>query len=469
MDSHSVGELVKTSREGVHKVKTNKLKDASTWASGIQWLFFIFANIVIIPLTVGQAFHLNHEKIGSLLQLSFIVTGLACLAQAFLGHKRAIMEGQSGLWWGIILTLVVTTSASGMSAATLGGSLAIGVFISAILTIIIGLTGLGPKIAQLFNNAVMGVFMLLFGFTLIQIFLKGMLGLPFGKSTDASIDLKLALFSFLLAILVILVSIKAPKRFRSYALLFGIVVGWIAYALIFGSKQMSHASGISFELFPLGNMKWNTGVIVTAVIAGMLNLANTFGALKGTDDMYDHDVTKNQYRTSLTISGILTGVAGLFGLVPYAPFVSSIGFLKQTKIYDRLPFIIGGALFFLLGVIPPAGHFFATMPLSVGSAVLFVAYLQLFNSHRDFIKKVPTNSLNVYRVAIPVFVGGVVMTLPSPFFSSIPDFLRPVLANGLLVGIILALVLEIIVPWDKLKDEDEANKEINKQGAMQNE
>lgn len=439
----------------------NGLKKTTTWAGGVQWLFFIFANIVVIPLTVGQAFHLENDKIGSLLQLSFIITGIACVAQALLGHERAIMEGQSGLWWGIILTLVVTTSASGMPLKTLGGSLAIGIFISAALTMLIGLFGLGPYIAKLFTDAVMGVFMLLFGFQLIQIFLKGMLGLPFGKSTDASIDLKTGLFSILLAVLVIIVSIKAPKRFRSYALLVGITVGWLAYSIIFHPNSMSHNGGISVEEFPLGNPNWNVGVIVTAVIAGLLNLANTFGALKGTDHMYGNETTKGQYRRSLIISGTFQGIAGFLGLVPYAPFVSSIGFLQQTKILNRLPFIVGGILFFLIGVIPPAGHFFATMPLSVGSAVLFVAYLQLFNSHRNFIKNVASNSLNVYRVAIPVFVGGVIMTLPSQFFSTIPDFLRPVAANGLLVGIILVLGLEHIYKWDKLEDEENEQKSVN--------
>src|SRR5690625_4125808 len=86
-----------------------------------------------------------------MLQLSFAITGVACITQAFLGHKRAIIEGQSGLWWGIILTLVVTTSAQDMPLEVLGGSLAIGIFISAVLTVIIGLTGMGPYLAKLFN------------------------------------------------------------------------------------------------------------------------------------------------------------------------------------------------------------------------------------------------------------------------------------------------------------------------------
>ncbi len=83
-----------------------ELLKSSNWISGLQWLFFIFTNIVVIPITVGAAFELSTGTIVNMLQLSFIVTGLACIIQAFLGHKRAIMEGQSGLWWGVILTLV---------------------------------------------------------------------------------------------------------------------------------------------------------------------------------------------------------------------------------------------------------------------------------------------------------------------------------------------------------------------------
>jgi xanthine/uracil permease len=432
----------------------DKLLDAQNWVAGLQWFFFIFANIVVIPITVGAAFELEQDTVVTMLQFSFIITGLACMAQAFLGHGRAIMEGQSGLWWGIILTLVVTATAQDMPLKVLGGSLAIGVFISAVLTVIIGLAGLGPYIAKLFSPGVMGVFMFLFGVQLINIFLKGMFGLPFGNESDsASIDMSIASLAIVIAAVVIVFNIKAPAKIRSYGLLLGIVVGWIAYALIFGSDKGAGSAGLQFDFFPLGTPVWNTGVIITAVITGLLNTANTFGALKGTDRMYDDTTSKKQYRYSFTITGIFAGIAGLFGLVPYAPFVSSIGFLKQTGILRKLPFLIGGFLFFLIGLIPPVGQFFSTLPLSIGSAVLFVAYLQLLNSSWEFFGQIKLNTLNVYRSAIPMFVGIIVMTLPPSAFESIPAEIRPVVSNGLLVGIILALIFENALSWDRIGGE----------------
>lgn len=425
--------------------------DGKNWIAGVQWFFFIFANIVVIPITVGEAFGLTKGEVVPLMQMAFIVTGLACLAQVFLGHRRPILEGQSGLWWGIFLTLVTTASAQGLTIQEVGGSLALGVILAGILTMLVGITGLGPWLARFFTPGVMGVFMLLLGLTLIQNFLKGMLGIPFGnQDSGVVIDLPVAGLSILIALFVMVLSIKTPVQIRSYSILIGIVVGWILFVILFGAEKPVTTNIAPISLFPLGNLHWHTGIVLTSMLAGLLNITNTYGALKGTDVMYGRETTKRDYRTSFSYTGLATIAAGMFGLVPYAPFVSSIGFIRQTEVYARMPFIIGSFLFFLMGVIQPVGVFFSTLPLSIGSAVLFIAYLQMFNSSMDFFKLITLNTMNVYRSAIPVFVGAIIMTFPATYFDSIPTFIRPFLSNGLLVGIILALLLENMLNWERL-------------------
>lgn len=433
-------------------MKLKWLFNPGDWLAGLQWLFFIFTNIVVIPITVGAAFGLSQEKVAGLLQLSFIVTGVACMMQALAGHGRAVMEGQSGLWWAVILALASTAAAQGMPLDVLGGSLTVGILISGVLTLIIGISGLGPRLARLFNPAVMGVFMFLFGCQLIGIFLKGMLGIPFGNTGDeAGIDLSISLLSIIIAVIVALISIKAPPGVRRYALLIGIAVGWVVFSLVFEQPDtMNKAGAANIELFPLGKPVWDTGIILTAVLAGLLNTANTFGALKGTDELYQSETSPSQMRASFTITGLFTGLAGVLGLVPYAPYVSSIGFLNQTGIIRRLPFILGGFMFCMMGIIPPVGSFFSMMPLSIGSAVLFVAYLQLLNSSFSFFRRVKFNALNVYRSAVPLFTGIVIMTFPASYFSSLPAFLQPLAGSGLLVGITLALLIENIMDWDRV-------------------
>jgi xanthine/uracil permease len=437
-----------------------ELLKTSNWISGLQWLFFIFTNIVVIPITVGAAFNLSQQTIVNMLQLSFIVTGLACIIQAYFGHKRAIMEGQSGLWWGVILTLIATATAQGMPLPILGGSLTVGIIIVAILTFLIGITGLGPHIAKLFTPPVMGVFMFLFGCQLIGIFLKGMLGIPFGNQTGAAhIDVSVSLLSIVIAAIVIVISVKAPSSIRRYGLLIGIIGGWIIYALIFKPEKATNgATSFGLELFPLGAPAWDIGIIITTVLAGLLNTANTFGALKGTESMYDVETTKSEYKASFSITGVFTLIAGIFGLVPNSPYVSSIGFLSQTGILNRIPFVLGGLMFLVMGLIPPIGNFFSQLPLSIGSAALFVSYSLLLNSSLTFFKQVEFNTVNVYRSAVPLFVGIVIMTLPASYFITVPSVVRPFLSSGLLVGIILALLLENLFKWDKYGVEAEAKQ-----------
>src|SRR5690606_41616084 len=86
-----------------------------------------------------------------------------------------------------------------------------------------------------------------------QIFLKGMLGIPFGiEADDASIQLPVAALAVAIAIFVIVVSIKSRPEIRSYALLIGIVVGWILHVLLFGVETEQTSTTLSFGLFPLG-------------------------------------------------------------------------------------------------------------------------------------------------------------------------------------------------------------------------
>nr|WP_243458025.1 purine/pyrimidine permease [Sporosarcina sp. Te-1] len=226
--------------------------------------------------------------------------------------------------------------------------------------------------------------------------------------------------------------------------------------LIGEEKTVQSDAVFTFEWFLLGKPSWNIGFIVMAVITGLLNLANTFGALKGTEEFYNSKTTQGQYDRSLGVSGIFTGISGLFGLVPYAPFVSSIGFLEQTGIVRRLPFIMGGALFCLIGAITPLANLFSNIPISIGSTVLFVAYLQLLHSSLEFLRQIEFTKTTIYRSAIPLFVGVAIMILPTSYFSSLPEVLQPLLGSGLLVGICLSILLENTINWGGVGKKNES-------------
>lgn len=416
-----------------------KLQASVTLLAGFQWLFFMFANTVVIPISIGGAFQLEQIEIVSAIQRSFIFTGIACLLQGFLGHRLSLMEGQSGLWWGVILSLAGTASAMNMELTTIGGSIAVGVIISGILVAIFGLLGMGELLKKWFTPVVMFVFLLLLANQLITIFLKGMIGL----NTGESIDLKLAVFSFILATLTILIHTKGKGIISSLNLLIGMTVGWIVAVQLFPTEAAETIKATPIlTLFPWGQPTFEWGIIITVVITGLLNTTNTIATLKGAEDIYHKETTSKQYRTSFFLTGSLSTVAGVIGLVPYAPYASSLGFLQSTGIKERAPFFLGSFLFILLGLIPQLSAFFSTIPHSVGNTVLFVAYLQLFRSAIRNIEGLTFEPKTVYRIALPSLLGLSIMTLPPAAFQTLPELVQPILSNGMLVGILSALLME---------------------------
>jgi len=412
-----------------------------TLLAGFQWLFFMFANTVVIPLSVGSAFQLESIEIVSAIQRSFIFTGVACLLQGLIGHRLALMEGQSGLWWGVILSLAATASTMNIELTTIGGSIAVGIIISGILVAVFGILGMGEVLKKWFTPVVMFVFLLLLANQLITIFLKGMIGLNIGDS----IDVKVACFSFTLAALTILIHVKGKGIISSLNLLIGMTVGWIAAALLFPAEVTETIKTTPFlTWFPWGQPAFEWGIVITVVITGLLNTTNTIATLKGAEDIFEQETTPKQYRASFLLTGLLSAASGVLGLVPYAPYASSLGFLQSTGIRERAPFFLGSVLFILLGLVPQLSAFFSTIPHSVGNTVLFVAYLQLFRSAIRNIEGLTFEPTTVYRIALPALLGLSIMTLPAKAFTTIPQLIRPILSNGMLMGILAALFMEFL-------------------------
>ncbi|WP_252344267.1 solute carrier family 23 protein, partial [Escherichia coli] len=168
--------------------------------SGFQWFFFIFCNTVVVPPTLLSAFQLPQSSLLTLTQYAFLATALACFAQAFCGHRRAIMEGPGGLWWGTILTITLGEASRGTPINDIATSLAVGIALSGVLTMLIGFSGLGHRLARLFTPSVMVLFMLMLGAQLTTIFFKGMLGLPFGIA-DPNFKIQLPPFALSVAVM----------------------------------------------------------------------------------------------------------------------------------------------------------------------------------------------------------------------------------------------------------------------------
>lgn len=165
------------------------LRSTVTLFSSFQWLFFIFANTVVVPISIGAAFHLPSDVTEMTMRSSLIFTGVACVIQGWKGHKYPIMEGHSGLLWGVMLNLGLSAPSLGLGYAEIGGGIATGLLAAGVVTLIISAFNLISYVQKIFTPMVMTVYLFLLTFQLIFVFLKGCWELQRkGKLTSRSVS-----------------------------------------------------------------------------------------------------------------------------------------------------------------------------------------------------------------------------------------------------------------------------------------
>ncbi|MFS0840984.1 uracil/xanthine transporter [Paenibacillus sp. 1P03SA] len=415
--------------------------------AGLQWMFFILTNTIVVPLTLGHVFQLPPGQIAFSLQISFALTGAACMLQAYWGHRFALMDGPAGVWWGFTLSIAASAAASGADMKAVGGSLAAGYLLSGLMMVVLGLLGFARILRKLFNPVVISVSLFLLSAQLMANFFTGMLGI----GEDGRMNPSIALLSVLIALFVAAVYLKGRGWVSNFAMLFGILLGWAAYAFTFPAPGgMPEQTAAVRELFPWGSLRFDTGIMAASFVVGFINMSNTVTSLKAAERLYGEAATESQYRRSFTITGLMTLLTPVFGLIPFGTFASSMGLLESMKILHRQALAIGGGLFLMLGLIPALGGWFAGLPVSVGSAVLFVAYLQMFGTAVRSVKGITFDSKTIYRLALPILLGISIMNTPSVVFSALPVYIRPLAGNGLVMGILMSLILETCVNWTKL-------------------
>ncbi|WP_110065055.1 uracil/xanthine transporter [Cytobacillus oceanisediminis] len=424
----------------------NKRFGTVTIFSSVQWLFFIFANTVMIPISVGAVFQLPSETIAMMLRVSLVFTGLASIFQGWAGHRYPLMEGHSGLLWGVILNLGLSASSLGMSFTQIGGGIATGVLLASAVTLILAAFNGISLLKSIFNPMVMSVYLFLLTFQLIFIFFKGMMKV----SDQGTIDVPITLYSFALVIFVSLLKLKGNGIISNFSILIGLLGGWIGYDLLFmseGQQGAASAGEVSFTLFPLGQPNLEVGIIAVTFFAGLMNLSNTVASISSADTLFKKESGKREYRGSIFFTAVFTVIGSGFGLVPFTPFTSSIGFLQSTRILMKTPFFLGGALLAVIGMIPPLGSWLAGMPVTVGNAVLFVAYLQLFGTAFNSLNGKTFNSDTIFRLAAPVLIGISLMNTPAALFADLPVLIQPFISNGLIMGVLISILMEKMVNW----------------------
>lgn len=416
----------------------------------LQWLVVLLPGLLVLGEVVAQAQGLDQAGRVAFMQRLLIMGALVQLAQICWGHRLPGLVGPSA----VLMVGVLATLGAGLAAV--GGAMALG----GALTALLGLTGLAGRLGRLYTPPVLSSTLLLIavslGPTMRDLFF------PPAAASGAAVA-----GPFLFAMVLVGGMLWAQHRLKglvsSSVLLLGMLLGSAAYYLLGLAPAPSWpAAGPSSwtlpSLLPSG-LGLDTGVIAAFVLCYLALTANelaTVGSLLPMLGARDNDrparrpgraIWLGRSNRAVLVSGLGGLLAGLWGLPGPVTYSVSPGVLIASRSASRWTLLPAALLVLALAFWPGGLALVGLLPPPVVGAVLFClmastvyAALLLLTQGGAGVDW-PTG-----LVVGTALIGGMIVSfMPAEARQALPSLWRPILANGFVMGLVLAMVMEHVV------------------------
>ncbi|ACK59875.1 MULTISPECIES: xanthine permease PbuX [Bacillus] len=418
---------------------------------GMQHMLAMYAGAIIVPLIVGGGLGLNQKELTYLVSIDLLMCGVATILQAL-----------SNRFFGIGLPVVLgcTFTAVGPMIAIgkqYGVSSIYGAIIAAGLFVVI-FAKLFGKLVKLFPPVVTGSVVTVIGVTLVPAAINDMAGGVGSKDFGSLENLALA-FGVLLFIIIM-------YRFfdgfiRSISILLGLLFGTIVAA--FMGKVSLQAVGEAdwfhgIQPFYFGTPTFELTPVITMILVACVGIVEATGVYFALSDICNKKIGEKELTKGYRAEGLAMVLGGIFNAFPYTTYSQNVGLVQLTGVRNRVIIYTCGGMLIVLGFIPKIAAITTIIPKSVlGGAMLamfgmVMAYGIKMLSSVDFGKQE-----NLLIVACSVGIGLGVTVVPT-LFSQLPENIRILTDNGIVLGSASAVLLNIVfnmVPQRKVKVKEE--------------
>ena len=405
---------------------------------GLQHLVAMLLGNITPPLLIAGALGLTQATTAFLLQMVFVMAGVATLVQAYpvgpIGGRIPIVMGTSIAF---VSGSIIIGREYGL-AAVFGAC-----FAAAIVEVTIGFSF--GRIHRIFPPLVNGVVVMLIGLTLIPVGMDYAAGGAGADDYGALANLGIAGVVFVIT----LVLNRFSRGFTSYAsMLFGVIAGY-ALAASLGRVDFSGIADAAWLSVPRPlafglAFHWNAVLLMGLVY--VISAMETLGDIAGTIAAVGRYPSQREFKGGLIADGVMSGIAALFSAFPNTSYSQNVGLVNFTGVASRHVTAISGAILIVLGLVPKVGAVFATIPAPVIGGGGLIMFAMIFASGAAIIhRSVTLTQRNMIILAVALGIGLGVELRPEAL-QHLPDTLRTLLGSGLVTGGFTALALNLVLP-----------------------
>lgn len=403
---------------------------------GLQWLAVTIPAVIILGKVLG-GMQGSIEAELLYMQKLFAVMAVSLLLQIRWGHRLPLVIGPA------TVLLIGILAAQGSSPAAIYSS----ILICGLVLTFLAASGLFAYLRRLFTPSVVAVILLLVAFTMMPTILQ----LIITSSGNISSAQHLG-FAFIFILLMFVAQRWLSGLWKSTLILWAMIIGSLAYFFINPTWKQG-LSQAGFPLFSGFGQQLTTSLVVDpgliiAFLLCFLGLSiNDLGSIQAVGAVLQADEMPKRITRGITLTGLSNGLAGFMGVIGPVNFSFSPGVIASTGCASRSTLVPTGIIMLALAFMPRILFYLSFIPgVVIGCVLLFIMCTQVAAGLTTaFTAMQEPYFEHALLIGLPILVGVMVAFLPPEVVASFPSHLRPILANGFVIGVLVSLLLENVI------------------------
>jgi xanthine permease len=409
---------------------------------GLQHVLIMFTAMIVSPLVIGQLLNLPSDTRTTMVTGVMIGCGVGTVISAlgigWVGSRLPLLLGAYTVY---IVPVVAIARATSLAAAT--SAMLIGAVILLAVSPLLG------KAKALFPPVIVGTLLLITGVTLTKIAVSVATGIntPYAGQPVTLILIVVSVV-LILAINRLTTGVtRALSVFIALVCLYAIAIalGYANFRLVADAPWFRLPS-----ILPFGWLEWPTVAgTTTMIIYNLISAIYTMSITLALCKMLGVDGSEARIRGAIAGDGLGSVIAAAFGGVPLISYDQNVGAISLTGVGSRYVVAVAGAILIVMAFLPKIGALIGIVPpFFLGGTLIFMFGMiaavgvgilaDSLRSHRDLL-----------LVAASVGLSAAVNFAPPTLLQSVPDSLRILAGDGIVVGTVTAILLNLLLPREK--------------------
>lgn len=401
-------------------------------------------DLYIAPIVLAGILSMTVSETAFFIQMTFFAAGCATLIQTGFGIRLPVMQGPSYVPIGALAAI-----GHSMGLATVFGSLLSG----AVFITLLGwpFKMLGRIVRRFIPPLVGGTVIVVVGIALMPVALNGVYHAPGDIVNNCYVALAAAVA--LVALMIIGSRVTgAGTILRLTSVILAMAIGTLvgAYFGIVDFSPVAKAAWFSLpKIFPFGTPKFDLSASLTLIFIYLVVLVETTGTWFAVGAVTGQELDDKRLNGGAVGEGLGCLLGTLFGGTPVTGYSTNAGIIAVTGVASRWAIMGGGVVLMFLGLMPKLMNVIACIPGVVINGVFAVICVVIAMNGFRVVKGIKLDERNMLVIGLPVLLTLAAVLMPKELVNQLPELVRYLVASGIAVGAISAVVLNLILPENK--------------------